>query len=43
MMEMQNGDMPREIERKYLIAMPDRVKLQLIPNCKVTQIDTKLS
>lgn len=39
MMEMQNGDMPREIERKYLIAMPDRVKLQLIPNCKVTQIE----
>ncbi len=39
MMEMQNGDMPREIERKYLIAMPDRVKLQLIPRCDVTQIE----
>lgn len=37
-MNEKNGDMPREIERKYLVVMPDRVKLALIPDCKVTQI-----
>ncbi len=35
----ENGSLPKEIERKYLIAMPDRVKLQLIPHCSVTQIE----
>ncbi|MBE6851532.1 MAG: hypothetical protein E7504_07380 [Ruminococcus sp.] len=39
MSEMKNSDIPREIERKYLIAMPDRVKLSLIPDCKATQIE----
>ncbi len=38
-MQMEHTDMPKEIERKYLIAMPDKVKLQLIPNCSVTQIE----
>lgn len=38
-MQMEHTDMPREIERKYLILMPDRVKLQLIPNCNVTEIE----
>ena len=31
-------DLPREIERKYLILHPDRVKLALIPHCQATQI-----
>lgn len=39
MAHIENGDLPKEIERKYLIYMPDRVKLQLIPNCNVTQIE----
>lgn len=39
MSEMKNGDMPREIERKYLIAYPDMVKLSLIPGCEATQIE----
>lgn len=38
MSEMKNGDMPREIERKFLIAYPDMVKLSLIPGCSATQI-----
>lgn len=38
-MQMEYTDMPREIERKFLIRMPDRVKLQLIPRCNVTQIE----
>ncbi len=38
MENMENGNMPMEIERKYLIAMPDRVKLQLIPRCEATEI-----
>ncbi len=32
-------NLPREIERKFLIAMPDKVKLQLIPRCSATQIE----
>jgi len=39
MIEEKNGNLPREIERKFLINMPDRVKLQLIPRCNVTQIE----
>lgn len=39
MSNTKNGDMPMEIERKYLIAMPDRVKLSLIPDCTATQIE----
>ncbi len=34
-----NSDMPREIERKYLISCPDMVKLSLIPGCEATQIE----
>lgn len=35
----ENGSMPMEIERKYLIAFPDMVKLSLIPHCEATQIE----
>lgn len=36
-MAEQNAS-PREIERKYLILMPDKVKLSLIPGCEATEI-----
>ncbi len=32
-------NLPREIERKFLIAVPDRVKLSMIPRCSVTEIE----
>lgn len=38
-MQMDKSDMPREIERKYLILHPDMVKLALIPGCRRTQIE----
>ncbi len=39
MTNKENGNMPMEIERKYLIAYPDMVKLALIPRCAATQIE----
>ncbi|MBQ2265336.1 MAG: hypothetical protein II341_08035 [Oscillospiraceae bacterium] len=39
MTQMNHTDMPREIERKYLILYPDLVKLALIPGCRRTQIE----
>ncbi len=32
-------NLPREIERKFLILMPDRVKLSMLPRCNVTEIE----
>lgn len=37
-MTEQSGT-PMEIERKYLILRPDRVKLALIPGCEATEIE----
>ncbi len=39
MTNTENSNMPMEIERKYLIAYPDMVKLALIPHCEATQIE----
>lgn len=35
---MKQSDMPKEIERKYLIACPDKDFLNHLPDCKATEI-----